>query len=426
MAIDTNTTRAGLTSVDMVLDAIHPYLFKWVENKVPLTKIIKETNERFKGEKKLLHKVLVKLPQGAKPTQMEVGTYPPPSSPAYLTFETTMKKIWMRVAMTYEAKEWGFGDPLRKDLKVPDYFRHVLELNVEATGLNMTALMMGNTDGLLATCTAASTTDYVFPVDYAGFFREGQQVTFVDSADNSIIADEVEILSVDGYGKEITIDSATMSAAAEALVDDTTEIYMQGAFSPSIEICPVGLMSHFSDTNTPYGTYQGKDRDDFPKLQALQHYGATPGTAEAFSQERLYDACSRMRSTWLGKIPTMGMCNDMVFKHIAGYLRENQMLTEIIPSKAGTPPSIQIVVLGETINIYPLQHTPANSIWLTADDAVVRYPGPSEWLMTGTGKISVMENSDEYQARWHAFFELLCRVPNALMNFHDVLETAYA
>lgn len=201
--------------------------------------------------------------------------------------------------------------------------------------LNREAALHGNGSGRLASC--VSVAGQVVTVDSTRFLRPGMIFDGYDAVPNQDVNSAVVA----------SVDSATTFTATGTVssVDSATVLYHEDSYANG---APQGLANMVDDDT---GTFQGLSRDTYNQLKAKVRDGDTPGTPQAFTNERLIALLDDIEAGPYGDTPDWIYCNTKVYNAIFNHFVSTNQGTNMLEAKGGIPGGLAFVYGSKTIPI---------------------------------------------------------------------------
>jgi hypothetical protein len=319
------------------------------------------------------------------------------------------------------------------------YNEEVVHLNKgdEAIIRDLTKLRTGTTDvynilkehsihtpgnGWLATATSEDS-GQTFTVDSVRWLRIGMVIDGYDSSNNHD-ADSVVITGINPSTKTVTVTGTITS------VDTNTNFYYNDTWttSGSRTIATTkftnGIETICSNVDPAYGNFEGLDRDTYEYAKAVTAYGASAGTAEAFTQDRLFDLLDLAQTqVGLKNLGTLGYCSPKCFRAIYNSFRDEQQPTVFMPSKDGMPSGLQFQYGDHTIRIVASHRAAPNTLYIPNTKFIIKYSGGVEgWDNYAGSNVEKVAGYQQFEEVYRGWWNYGTDFPQAHMALFDITE----
>jgi len=306
---------------------------------------------------------------------------------------------------------------IKKLLSIMKYNEEILHLTgKEAIVKRLVSLRMDTTDaynilkefslytpgnGILATATSVDS-GQTFTVDSVRWLRKNMVLDGYDASNNHD-ADSIVITDINPSTLTVTVTGTITS------VDTNTNFYYNdtwltsGSRTISATKFTNGIETICSDVDPAYGNFEGLDRDSYEYAKAVVKYGASAGTNEAFTQDRLFDLLD-LGQTQVGlkNLPKEAICDPKCFRAIYNSFRDEHQPTVFMPAKDGMPEGLQFQYGSHTIRIVSAHRAAPNKLLLPNLNHIIKYSGgPEGWDTTsGVRWIASYQQFEEIFRGW--------------------------
>ncbi len=269
---------------------------------------------------------------------------------------------------------------------------------------------------------ASSTGNYsgqTFTADSVRWLRVGMVIDGYDSSDNHD-ADSIVITGINPTTKVVTC-TGTMTS-----IDSGTDFYYNDTYVASggtIATCKYtnGIEVICSDTDPTYGDFEGLDRDTYEYAKATVAYGSTPGTAEAFTLDRLYDLIELgIGNVGLAKLPKFVLADPKALRAVYQAFRDEQQPTVNMPSTEGMPETLGFKYGSHEFRMYSDYRSAPNTLWMPNSNYMVKYSGgPEGWDSYGGG-VRFVSGYQAFYEVYRGWWNYGTIFPQANMALFDV------
>jgi len=288
---------------------------------------------------------------------------------------------------------------IKKLISIMKFNEEVMHLTgKEAIVKRLVNLRMGTTDvynilkefslytpsnGVLATATSVDT-GQTFTVDSVRWLRKNMVIDGYDSSNNQD-ANSVVITDINPSTLTVTV-TGTITA-----VDTGTNFYYNDSYVASGGTIVTnkytnGIQTICSDVDPTYGDFEGLDRDTYEYAKAVVKYGASAGTAEAFTQDRFFDLLDLGQTqVGLSKLPKLAICDPKCFRAIYNAFKDEHQPTIFMPTKDGMPEGLEFKYGSHTVRIVSSHRAAPNTLLLPNLDHLIKYNGGPEGWDTTSG-----------------------------------------
>ena len=343
----------------------------YMNTKMPLLKFMNEGKQgetfTMDGESNFYFPYQSALPEGGA-WVVENSTNPTATSPAFAKPYLSYKKYVHAIQMSQET--------MKLTKSKPNALKDGLKTNmtgaVLATKLNVEAALHGDGSGALATCVSYS--GQVVTVDSTRFIRPGMVLDGYGSDDNQ-----------DANGIVVTkINSSTTFTCTGTVtgIDSDTRLFLEGSWVTGLDRAANGLDNIVDDAA---GTFQGLARATYPEMCAHVTDGDTPGTNQAFTEQRLRGVFDDVMFGRAGEAPDWIYTSIGCRNAYADYLKDLNMPTQGIPNKTGTPGEMWFYYEGKHIPLFGSVRAIPNTMFALSNTGLFKYFGDMGWFTVGSG-----------------------------------------
>jgi len=281
---------------------------------------------------------------------------------------------------------------------------------MKAAKLNLEAALHGDGSGVLATC--ASYSGQVVTVDSTKHLRPGMVLDGYDASMNH-----------DADGIVVTIinsDTTFTCTGTVTSVDSATKLYLEGSHSGSAERGASNGISNIVDDND--ATFQNVDRTTNLWAKAKITDGATPGTAQALTEDRMNGVIDKVYKGSFGDVIDLIYTSIGVRNSYKNHLKDIGGSIEIMPKKTGFPAGLKYVYDGKEIPIYASTKANAGTMYFLTKAHLLKYFGKMGWNTTD-GLLKWKTGYLAFYAVWRGWFQHGTDWPEANGRLNDITET---
>jgi hypothetical protein len=291
---------------------------------------------------------------------------------------------------------------------------------LKAARLNLDAALHGDGSGVLATCVSVSTDDPsagydTVTVDSTRFLRPGMVLDGYDS-------ESTPTHDADGIvvGKILTDTTfvTTIAGGADS-VDSATKLYLEGSHDGSAERGASAGLSNIVDDS---GVFQNVNRSNYTWANAKVLDGDTPGTAQAFTEDRLNYCFDIVYKGSYGDIPDLLYTSVGVRNSYKNHLKDLQQPVEVLPARTGFPAGLKYVYDGKEIPIYASVKAVPETMFGLSKAHLLKYFGKMGWNTTD-GLLKWKTGYLAFYAVWRGWFQHGTDWPEANFRYNDITET---
>ena len=289
---------------------------------------------------------------------------------------------------------------------------------LKAAKLNLEAAVHGDGSGVLATGVSVSTDDPssgydTVTVDTTRHLRPGMVLDGYDASDNH---------DADGIVVESILSSTTFktnSSGGADSVDTGTKFYLEGSHDGTDERGATNGLSNIVDDDT--GTFQNVDRSTYTWAKAHVTDGATPGTNQALTEDRMNGVIDKIYKGSYGDTPDLIYTSLGVRNAYKNHLKDLQQPIESLPSKTGFPGGLKYVYDGKEIPIYASTKADSNTMYFLSKSHLLKYFGKMGWNTTD-GFLKWKTGYLAFYAVWRGWFQHGTDWPEANGRLNDITE----
>lgn len=356
------------------------------------------------------------LPESATPSA-EMALDPTPISPTFTRGKVYIKKQLAKMLYSEETVNLNQGDEaIIKDL---------MNLrNGTLSAYNLLKEFMVHTpgSGVLGQATGAAA-DHTITVDDIRWFRVGMVIDGYHT--NSKEVNSAAITAVDVANKTITIVDPDTDIGA---VDANTKFYYEDSFQGGSETIAAtrftnGIETICSGTDPAYGDFMGVDRATYGYMCATHTHGATPGTPEAFTSDRMITLFDLADNTVGGEyLPNLAYTTNGVFNNIYKTFKNEQQPTINMPAKDGIPAGLEFMYGGLSIRIVKSRFAQAHAILFPNLKHIFKYTAGKEGWQTMAGQVQQVANYQAFSEVYRGWRNWGTDFPEANLAMFDVLD----
>ncbi len=374
---------------------------------------IKTDPQKHAGESLVNFSLQYQLPESATYTS-ENAAHPSCVQPAYAKGQLYIKKLLSKMQYSEEVVHLnGKESIVNKMMELRDgtyaVYRLLRDHSIHTPG-----------SGVLATATSEDS-GHTFTVDSVRWLRVGMVIDGYDSSNNHD-ADSIVITGINPTTLTVTVTGTITD------VDTDTSFYYNDTFVASggtISTCKYtnGIETICSDADPAYGNFEGLDRDTYEYAKATVKYGASAGTAEAFTLDRLYELIELgVGNVGLSKLPKFAVCSPKTLRAIYNSFRDEQQPTIHMPANEGMPETLGIDYGGHKIRMYADYRSAPNTLWMPNSNYMVKYSGgPEGWDSYGGG-IRFVSGYQAFYEVYRGWWNYGTTFPQANMALFDITE----
>ena len=277
-------------------------------------------------------------------------------------------------------------------------------------------------NGVLATCTVAAGGSQYFTVDSTRWLRVGMTIDGYDS-ENHHDADSVVITNINPSTKVVTVTGTVSS------VDTGTSFYYNDTYTASGGTIATtkytnGIETICSDTDPAYGDFEGLDRDTYDYAKATVAYGSVPGTAEAFTQDRLFDLFELAHGiVGPDNLPDWAYGSLKCYRAVYNAYRDEQQPTIFMPAKDGMPSGLQFQYGSHMVRIVPSHLAAPNTLYMPNMKYCIKYSGGVEGWDNYAGSVSdKVPGYQQFQEIYRGWWNYGTDFPQSNLALFDITE----
>ncbi len=373
---------------------------------------IKTDPQKHAGESLVNFSLQYALPESATYTS-ENAAHPTVVNPSFAKGQLYIKKLLAKMQYSEEIAHLDGNEAI---------VRRLMNLR---EGTYDTYMMLKDhsihaTNGILATCTSDDDGSGSFTVDSVRWLRVNMRIdTYGTGATGTITGDSLTITDINPTTLVVTVSGTSTSVA------NTNVIYLEDTFTASVNISTTkftnGIQSICSDADPYYGNFEGLDRDTYNYAKATVKYGSTPGTAEAFTLDRLYDLIELgVGNVGISKLPKFGVADPKCLRAIYNTFRDEQQPTVNMPATEGMPETLGFKYGTHEIRLYGDYRCAPNTLFMPNSNYIIKYSGgPEGWDNYG-GDIRFVSGYQAFYEVYRGWWNYGTDLPQANMALYDI------
>ena len=370
--------------------------------------------QAHQGESLIWQPFQTRLPESAT-FSAENAADPTPVAPVFDKGKVYIKKLLAKMLYSEETVQLNRGDEaIIKDLLnlrngTMAAYNLVKEFSVHTPG---SGVLFQSTENY---------GDQTFIVDDIRWARPGMVVDGFNS--DSIVATAIVITNVDIPTKVVTftgtvtgVTTATKFYYAGTRTTGTALAIDTGRFTNGIEtIC--------SDADPAYGSFMGVDRDTYSYMKATVKYGASAGTAEAFTIKRFMDLCDLLDIT-VGPeyMPTLAYASNGVYNAIYQAFKAENQPTIFMSAKDGIPAGLTFDYGAHQIKIVKSRFGMPKSLLLPNLKHIFKYSGGVEGWQTMAGQVQQVSGYQQFSEVYRGWRNFGTDFPQSNGALFDITE----
>lgn len=371
--------------------------------------------QKHAGESLVNFSLKYQLPESASYTA-EAAAHPGAVQPAYAKGQLYIKKLiaimkYNEEIVQLKGAESIIDKMLELRMGTTDVYKLLREHSLHTPG-----------NGVLATCTVAADATQYFTVDSVRWLRVGMVIDGYDSSNNQD-ANSVVITDIDSSTKIVTVTGTVTS------VDTGTSFYYNDTYTTdggtiSTTKFTNGIETICSDADPAYGNFEGLDRDTYTYAQAIVAYGAEAGTAEAFTQDRLFDLFEDAHGR-IGpeNLPDWAYGSLKTYRAIGNAYRDEQQPTVFMPAKDGMPPGLTFQYGAHNVRIVPSHLAAPNTLYLPNMKHCIKYSGGTEgWDNYAGSAVDKVPDYQQFQEVYRGWWNYGTDFPQSNLALFDITE----
>jgi hypothetical protein len=272
--------------------------------------------------------------------------------------------------------------------------------------------------GILASSTATYS-GQTFTADSVRWLRVGMVIDGYDSSGNHD-ADSIVITDINPSTLVVTC-TGTMTS-----IDSDTDFYYNDTYTANPTISTTkytnGIETICSDADPAYGNFEGLDRDTYQYAKATVAYGSTPGTAEAFTLDRLYDLIELgVGNVGMSKLPKFGLADPKTLRAIYQAFRDEQQPTVNMPASEGMPETLGFKYGTHEFRLYGDYRSAPNTLYMPNSNYMIKYSGGTEgWDSYGGSGIRFVSGYQAFYEVYRGWWNYGTDLPQANMALFDI------
>lgn len=272
-------------------------------------------------------------------------------------------------------------------------------------------------NGKLATATSEDS-GQTCTVDSVRWLRLGMRVDGYDSSNNQDV-NSAYITDIDPTTNTVTFSGTITS------VDTDTSFYYEDTFTAGGTISTTkftnGIETICSDVDPAYGNFEGLDRDTYNYAKATVKYGSTPGTAEAFTLDRLYDLIELgIGNVGMSKLPKFALGDQKTLRAIYNTFRDEQQPTVNMSAEEGMPETLGFKYGTHNLRMYSDYRTAPNTLYMPNSNYMIKYSGGTEGWDNYGGSIRFVSNYQAFYEVVRGWWNYGTDLPRANMALFDI------
>lgn len=375
---------------------------------------IKADPYKHAGESLVNFSLQYQLPESATYTS-ENAAHPTCVQPAYAKGQLYIKKLLSKMQYSEEVNLLnGKESIVNKLMELRDgtyaVYRLLRDHSIHTPG-----------SGILATATSEDS-GQTFTVDSVRWLRVGMVIDGYDSS-NHHDADSIVITGINPTTLTVTVTGTITS------VDTDTDFYYNDTFTASGGTISTtkftnGIETICSDSDPAYGDFQGLDRGTYEYAKATVAYGASAGTAEAFTLDRLYEVIELgIGNVGLAKLPKFAVASPKTLRAVYNAFRDEQQPTIHMPANEGMPETLGVDYGGHKIRLYADYRSAPNTLWMPNSNYMVKYSGgPEGWDSYGGSGVHFVSGYQAFYEVYRGWWNYGTTFPQANMALFDITE----
>jgi hypothetical protein len=375
----------------------------------------KASTEQHAGESRVNFSLKYQLPESAA-YSAEAQAHPAAIQPAYAKGYLYIKKLIAIMKYNEEVVHLSKGpEAIIKDLVdlrvgTTDTYMMLRDHSIHTPG-----------SGVLCQATGAAA-GQVVTMNSVRWLRVGMVLDGYDASNNND-ADSVAITNINPTTKAVTFTGTVSS------VDASTLFYYENTWTTSGSRTIVttrftnGIETICSDADPIYGDFEGLDRGTYAYAQATAAYGASAGTAEAWTFDRMYDLIDAGRAAVGSEnVPLIAIGSPKCVRAVYNAFRNENQPTVFMPAKDGMPDGLKFQYGAININIVADEKAAPNTLYMPNFKYCWKYNGGPEGWDTYAGGIRFVADYQQFEEIYRGWWNYGTDFPQANMALFDITE----
>ena len=367
------------------------------------------------GESLIWQPFQTALPESAT-FSAENAADPTPVLPTFIKGKVYLKKLLAKMLYSEETVQLTRGDEaIIKDLLnlrngTMAAYNLIKEFSVHTPG-----------SGVLGQATGAAA-GQVVTMDDIRWFRVGMVLDGYDASNNHD-ADSVVVSNVNVVTKAVTFTGNVSSVDANTLFYYEDTWTTSGTRTIATTRFTNGIETICSDSDPIYGDFMGVDRGTYDYMKATVAYGASAGTAEAFTIKRLSDLCDIMDIT-VGPdyMPSLAYADNGVYNAIYQAFKNEQAPTIFMSAKDGIPAGLSFDYGAHQIKIVKSRFGKPKSLLLPNLKHIFKYSGGVEGWQTMAGQVQQVAGYQQFSEVYRGWRNFGTDFPQSNGALFDITE----
>ncbi|MFH1739174.1 MAG: hypothetical protein ABIH23_09205 [bacterium] len=376
---------------------------------------LKTDPQKHAGESLVNFSLQTQLPESATFTS-ENAAHPTAVQPDYAKGQLYIKKLLAIMKYSEETVHLNKGqEAIIRDLMAlrdGTYAAYLLlrDFSIHTPG-----------SGILATATSQDS-DQTFTVDSVRWLRKGMIIDGYNGS-NHQDADSIVITDINPSTLTVTVTGTITD------VDTDTNFYYNDTYTASGGTIATtkytnGIETICSDSDPAYGNFEGLDRGSYEYAKATVKYGTVPGTAEAFTLDRLYELIELgVGNVGLSKLSKFALCSPKCLRAIYNTFRDEQQPTVNMPAREGMPETLGFKYGSHEFRLYGDYRSAPNTLYFPNSNYIIKYNGgPEGWDNYSGSTVNRFEGYQSFYEIYRGWWNYGTDFPQANMALYDITE----